>query len=232
MRRRSITVLLCSALTGLGAILNWWGWIVNMFNFSEDTKAVMASVPRVEADWGLYIFLLGLVGLTLTFAIPMCKSWFQKAVETEGPKFSSVPLLPEVETKAPPLDRQPINRAYEHLMEVGVFEEDGNEPMQIAGLLRQAALDGEIVIWGSEPSSAPVEWQAPILLEINRGYWRHHGIDPVRLMIDASELPDEGCKTQRESRPRNAQTECYWHLHVDMNQVGSIWREHTRPDNE
>ena len=123
----------------------------------------------------------------------------------------------------PELDRHPINRAYEHLMEVGVFEEDGNEVMQIAGLLRQAALDGDILIWGAEPSSAPVEWQTPILLAIDRDYWRHHGIDPVRLMIDASELPDEGCKTQRESRPWDDQTECYWHLNVDMKQVRSKW---------
>ena len=125
----------------------------------------------------------------------------------------------------PAIDRQPVNQAYEHLVGLRVVKEDGNEPMQIAGLLRQAALDGEIVVWGSEPSSAPVERQAPILLEINRGYWRHHGIDPVRLMIDASELPDEGCKTQREGRPRNAQTECYWHLHVDMKQVRSKWTD-------
>ena len=132
----------------------------------------------------------------------------------------------------PAIDRQPINLAYEHLIRVGVFEEDGNDALQIANLLRQASLDGEISIWGSEPSSMPVEWQAPFLIEIERGYWRHHGIDPVRLMHDASELPDEGCKTERESPPWNAQFKCYWHLHVDMNQVGSIWRKQTRPDNE
>ena len=45
------------------------------------------------------------------------------------------------------------------------------------------------MIWGSEPSSAPVEWQAPILLEINRDYWRHHEIDLLSLTTDASELP-------------------------------------------
>ena len=121
----------------------------------------------------------------------------------------------------PELDRHPINRAYEHLMDVGVFEEDRNKPTQIAGLLRQAALDGEILIWGAEPSAAPVEWQTPILLAVDRDHWRHHGIDPVSLMFDASELPYEGCKTERESRPWDDQTECYWHLHVDMNQVRS-----------
>ena len=149
---------------------------------------------------------------------------FQRTVETDDPKSSSGTFAPEVETKAPPLDRQPINRAYEYLAGLKVVKEDGNEPMQIAGLLRQAALDGEIMIWGAEPSSAPVDWQTPILLAIDRDYWRHHGIDPVRLWIDASEFPDEGCRTQRESRPWNSQFECYWHLHVDMNQVGSIWR--------
>ena len=157
---------------------------------------------------------------------------FQRTVETDAPKSNGGTFAPEVETKAPPLDRQPINLAYEHLIRVGVFEEDGNDALQIANLLRQAALDGEISIWGSEPSSMPVEWQAPFLIEIDRDYWRHHGIDPVRLMHDASEFPGEGCKTERESPPWNAQIECYWHLHVDMNQVGSIWRKQTRPDNE
>ena len=204
---------------------------MDLFNLSEDMESLSAAVPRFEADWGLYIFLLGLVGLTITFFIPVWKSRSQKAIGTEGQGISSGPVLPEVGTKAPQLDRQPINQAYEYLVGLRVVQEDGNEPMQIAGLLRQAALDGKIMIWGSEPSSAPVEWQAPILLEINRGYWRHHGIDPVRLMSDASELPDAGCKTQRESPPWNDQTECYWHLHVDMSQVGSIWREQMRPDN-
>ena len=234
MQRRSVTALFFALLAGLGAILKLWGHIVDLFNLSEDTKAMLASVQKIVADWGIFIFLIVLIGLALTFAIPAIsrrKGLFQKAVKTEGEGISSGPVLPEVGTKAPQLDRQPINQAYEYLVGLRVVQEDGNEPMQIAGLLRQAALDGEIMIWGSESSSAPVEWQAPILLEINRGYWRHHGIDPVRLMIDASELPDEGCKTQRESPPWNDQTECYWHLHVDMSQVGSIWREQMRPDN-
>ena len=77
---------------------------------------------------------------------------FQRTVETDDPKSSSGTFAPEVETKAPPLDRQPINLAYEHLIRVGVFEEDGNDALQIANLLRQAALDGGISIWGSEPS--------------------------------------------------------------------------------
>ena len=155
--------------------------------------------------------------------------FWTKARQPNSHSKMAQPSLKKIETR---VDRQPINQAYKYLVGQKIVKEDGNEPMQIAGLLRQAALDGEVVIWGSEPSSAPVEWQAPTLLEINRGYWRQHGIDPVRLMIDTSKLPEEGCKTQRESRPWNDQTECCWHLHVDMNQVGSIWREHTRPDNE
>ena len=128
--------------------------------------------------------------------------------------------------ESPQLDRQPINQAYEYLAGLKVVKEDGMEPMQVAGLLRQAALDGEIMIWGSEPSLVPVERQAPILLEINRGYWRHHGINPASLMIDASELPDKGCETQRGHRhDRNDQTECYWHLHVDMKQVRTKWTD-------
>ena len=125
------------------------------------------------------------------------------------------------------LDRQPINQAYAYLMEVRVFKEDGHEllSMRIAGLLKQAALDGEIMIWGSEPSLVPVERQTPILLAIDRDFWRHHGIDPVSLTFDASALPDEGCKTQRESGPSDDKTECYWHLHVDMNQVRSKWTD-------
>ena len=95
---------------------------MDLFNLSEDTKAMLASVQKIVADWGIFIFLIVLIGLALTFAIPAIsrrKGLFQKAVKTEGPKSSSNPFLPEVETKAPPLDRQPINRAYEHLMDVG-----------------------------------------------------------------------------------------------------------------
>ena len=199
---------------------------MDLFNFSDDAAAIKAAIPQFEASWGLGIFVLGLIGLT--FAILQSwreKSWRKKAVGPDGQEFTSGPLSSKTTTKAPPLDRQPINHAYEHLMEVGVFEEDGNEPMQIAGLLRQAALDGDILIWGAEPSFAPVEWQTPILLAIDRDYWRHHGIDPVRLMIDASKLPDKGCETQRETRPWDDQTECYWHLHVDMKQVRSKWTD-------
>ena len=157
---------------------------------------------------------------------------FQRTVETDAPKSNGGTFAPEVETKAPPLDRQPINLAYEHLIRVEVFEEDGNDALQIANLLRQAALDGEISIWGSEPSSMPVKWQAPFLIEIEPGYWRHHGIDPVRLMHDASELPDEGCKTDRESPPWNAQFKCYWHLHVDMSQVRLQWADDGRMEGQ
>ena len=186
--------------------------------------------------WWVIIWLIILLGVVVEFSVRQNRKTRTRDDaatapdrndgQTEEPQPNSVcpPGTTPSGPEEPAIDRQPINRAYEHLMEVGVFEEDGNEPMQIAGLLRQAALDGEILIWGAEPSSAPVEWQTPILLAIDSDYWRHHGIDPVRLMFDASELPDEGCKTQRESRPWNDQTECYWHLHVDMNQVGSIWR--------
>ena len=182
----------------LGPIRDWWGGIVDLLNFSDHMKSLIAA-------W---------------------KSRSQKDIGIEGQGISSGPVLPEVGTKAPQLDRQPINQAYEYLVGLRVVQqdgEDGKEPMQIAGLLRQAALDRQIMIWGSEPSSAPVESQAPILLEINRGYWEHHGIDPVSLMSGASELPEKGCKTQRGSDPFNDQTECYWHLHVDMKQVKSKW---------
>ena len=178
---------------------------MDLLSFSDDMESLLAYVPRFEADWGLYIFILGLVGLTSTFLISVWKS------------------------RSHQLDRQPINQAYKYLVDPRVVQEDGqedgDEPIRIAGLLRQAALDEEIMIWGSEPSSAPVEWQAPILLEINRDYWRHHQIYPVGLMIDASEFPDTGCKTQRGSDPLNDPTECYWHLHVDMKQVRSKWTD-------
>ena len=117
---------------------------MDLLNFSDDMESLIADVPRFEADWGLYIFLLGLVGLTITFFIPVWKSRSQKAIGIEGQGISSGPVLPEVGTKAPQLDRQPINQAYEYLVGLRVVQEDGNEPMQIAGLLRQAALDGEI----------------------------------------------------------------------------------------
>ena len=191
-----------------------------MFNFPEDKKALLAGVQRFEADWGLWIFLLGLVGLTLTLTIPILRGYLQKAVETYGP--SSGLLSPKVATKAPQLDRQPINQAYEHLIEVGVFEENGNEALQIANLLRQAALDGEISVWGAEPSSVPVEWQAPFLKEIDRDHWRHHEIDAARLMISVNDLPEKGCTTLTTGI---MEVEGYWHLHVSMNQVRYKWAD-------
>ena len=184
-------------------------------------EIIAAVLVDIDPTWAIAFAIIG-GGLILYGFFP---EPFQRLFSPKMARSS----LEKIEAR---VDRQPINHAYAHLIEVRVFEEDGNKPMQIAGLLRQAALDGKVIIWGSEPSSAPVEWQAPALLEINRRYWRHHGIDPVFLMIDASELPSEGCKTQRESPPWNDPIECYWHLHVDMNQVGSIWREHMRPDNE
>ena len=221
-------------LTILGGIIRWWGTLMDLLSFSDDMESLIAAVSRFEADWGLYILLVGLVGLIITFVIPVWKSRSQKAIGTEGQGINSGLVLPEVGTKAPQLDRQPINQAYAYLVGLKVAQEDGTEPlhMHIAGLLRQAALDGDIMIWGAEPSLVPVERQTPILLAIDRDFLRHHGIDPVCLTFDASALPDEGCKTQREGRPSDDKTECYWHLHVDMNQVWSIWRQHTRPDNE
>ena len=76
------------------------------------------------------------------------------------------------------LDRQPINQAYAYLMEVRVFKEDGHEllSMRIAGLLKQAALDGaDNDLRALTPSLVPVERQTPILLAIDRDFWRHHG---------------------------------------------------------
>ena len=229
MSWRSIYILLSGGLTIFGASLNWWGRIVDVLNLSDDAAALMTAL---DSSWGLWIFLLGLIGLIITFVIPVWKSRSQKAIGTEGQGISSGSVLPEVGTKAPQLDRQPINQAYEYLVGLKVVQEDGHQPWQLAVLLRQAALDGEILIWGAEPSSASVKWPTPILLAIDRDYWRHHEIDPVRLMYDASELPDAGCTTQRESRPPDDQPECYWHLHVDMNRVRSKCWEHTRPDNE
>ena len=228
-RHLRVARLLSFGLFSVGAFIKLWGTLVDFLNFSDDMESLIAAVPRFEADWGLYIFLLGFVGLIITFVIPVWKSRSQKAIGTEGQGISSGLVLPEVGTKAPQLDRQPINQAYAYLVGLKVVQEDGNEPLQmrIAGLLRQAALDGDILIWGAEPSLAPVERQTPILLAIDRDFWRHHGIDPVLLTFDASALPDEGCKTQRESGPPDDKTECYWHLHVDMNQVGSKWSEHT-----
>ena len=120
------------------------------------------------------------------------------------------------------IERQPINHAYEHLIGVGACEEDGNEALRIASILRQAALDGQILIWGAEPSSVPDEWHNPLLLEIERDYWRHYEIDPVSLMISAGELPEQGCTTLGSSS-RHPQNECYRHLHVNMNEIRSRW---------
>ena len=122
----------------------------------------------------------------------------------------------------PELDRHPINHAYEYLLDLKVFREDGNEALQIANLLRQAALDGEISVWGAEPSSVPVEWQSPFLLEIDRDHWRHNEIAAEFLMISVNDLPEKGCTTLTTGI---MEVEGYWHLHVNMNQVRYKWAD-------
>ena len=73
------------------------------------------------------------------YPLDVLQSWRKKAVEPDGQEFTSGPLSSKTTTKAPPLERQPINQAYEYLAGLKVVKEDGNEPMQVAGLLRQAA---------------------------------------------------------------------------------------------
>ena len=113
------------------------GWIVDLLNFSDDAAAIMAAIPQFEASWGQGIFVLGLIGLTFHILQSWRKkSWRKKAVGPDGQEFTSGPLSSKATTKAPPLERQPINQAYEYLAGLKVVKEDGNVPMQIAGLLR------------------------------------------------------------------------------------------------
>ena len=197
----------------LGAALNWWGRIVDLLNLPEDMESIGETLSNLETDWGLWIFFVGLGGLIISVLIAFQKNkTHQTAVVTGSDQNSG---------QAPQIDRQPINHAYEYLLEMGAWKE-GDEPLQIAHCLRQAALDGGITIWGAEPSSLPFERQLPLLLEIESGYWEHHEINPVCLMYSASELPDKGCFTLYTG-PIHKAPDVRWHLHVDMNEIKAKW---------
>ena len=194
-----------------------------MFNFSEDTKAMLAWVPQFEADWGFYIFLTGLFGLTLSFVILMSKKCFQRTVETEGPKFGSSPFLPEVETKAPPLDRQPIYHAYEYLCAMKSYRE-GDEAERVAEDLRQAAYDREIRIWGAKKASQ-IEGESPHKAAISHEYWDEYGIEPILLFINPIEFPDQDLghvRTYWDGMPEGS-GQIYYYLQCDMNEIKERW---------
>ncbi len=127
--------------------------------------------------------------------------------------------------QASQMDRQPINHAYEYLLEMGAWKE-GDESPQIAHYLRQAALDGGITIWGAEPSSLLFEWEIPLLLEIRPEFWQHYETDPFNLMRSPSNLLDGGCTTflNRSNWYKVKTKKFYRHSHVDMNQIRVRWK--------
>ena len=86
--------------------------------------------------------------------------------------------------------RRPINHAYEYLKDIGIYQGEDDEAIGIAALLRQAAYDGDIRVWGSTPTFA--QFGKPFLETLPSEYWKDYEIEPALLMVSADELPKEG----------------------------------------
>lgn len=121
--------------------------------------------------------------------------------------------------------RQPINHAYEYLKDIGIYQGEDNEAIGIAALLRQAAYDGDITVWGSSPTFA--QFGEPFLAILPSEYWKDYEIEPGCLMVSADELTEKGHVTEFNlfgQSNRLAEPEIYWHLHVDMREVSGKWQ--------
>ena len=76
-------------------------------------------------------------------------------------------------------------------------------------MLRQAALDGDITIWGIEYANQSPD--QPLLLKIPPDYWASYAIDPASYEKSVLTKPDAALK------------KLYQHLHADMNEIRMKW---------
>lgn len=180
---------------------------MDFINFQEDVGAITTFVQSVEPDWGLRIFLLGIISLVITIPI---------AVRLRGP-------VSALES------HKPINHAYEWLSRNRFYEDENHEEEEIAHSLEQAALDEKITIWGGQPNAPFFEEEKPVRQKISPDYWVKYQINRNRLYRSADKFPDEGHVTHRRSSfPPEPDEQIYWHLRVDMNEIKARWKSPTK----
>ena len=183
----------------------------------------MCKLLRVAAEIGLSIG----VGWAVTVAFPDVELWVPVFIA-----IGCLAILIAVEFWGTELltwlkgGRRPINHAYEYLKDIGIYQGEDDEAIGIAALLRQAAYDGDIRVWGSRPTFA--QFGDPLLETLPSEYWKDYEIEPGLLMVSADELPEKGHVTvfnlfSQSNRP--AEPEIYWHLHVDMREVSGKWQQ-------
>ena len=103
------------------------------------------------------------------------------------------------------VDRQPLDHAYRILKYMGVYRGEGDKRTGISNMLRQAALDGDIIMWGVEIANQSLD--RCVLLKIPPDYWANYAIDETGFEKSAFVGPD--------SIPHKL----YWHLHADMDEI-------------
>ena len=148
----------------------WWGDML-MDLMQWDTFFVglgaLGVLYRTSGLWGK--LLLSLRGK---------KNEYQ---ESNIPTYQETPRTTESENikesilQRKPVDRRPLDHAYRILRYMGVYQGEGDERAGISNMLRQAALDGDITMWGVEIANQSLD--RCVLLKIPPDYWTNYAID-------------------------------------------------------
>lgn len=112
--------------------------------------------------------------------------------------------------------RSPLHDALTYLQSVRQWE--GDVHFAVVAALRQAALDGDIPMWGEEQESNPSN-STPPRVKIESDHWRDHGIDPTSISVPPSEAPRWGAFSEADTSTARG----YYHLHTDMTAVRKAW---------
>ena len=123
----------------------------------------------------------------------------------ETPRTTESGSIKESTLQRKPVDRQPLDHAYRILRYMGVYRGECDERTGIANMLRQAALDGDIVMWGAEIANQSLD--RCVLLKIPHDYWANYAIDETGFEKSVFVGPD--------SIPQKL----YWHLHADTDEI-------------
>ena len=207
MRLRSFARLFSTLVIVLGAVLNWWGRLVDLFNFSEDTKAMLASVQEIEADWGLLIFLLGLIGLALTFFGSL---WRRQPQEAEELAHSATTAIKE---SGP---NWAILELVQRLLD------DGYDVIPCMREIEDRARLGQLAVWGRKYSTVEAGENPNPLKPVSENHWDHYSLDATRCALaeDAST-----CCTEPRSlhSVKHNWTGTFQDLRVNRSQAMALW---------
>ena len=226
---------LCFLRGGIGLIADMEFVIekYERYNGNELVAMAMSWLPALSGGMVFDAIFLAIGVALLTFP------WWPKSVHQRIAKIrSSVDAgsalrrhdgpIEEIQPQQPAIDRRRINRAYEYLKDICAYQGDGDEAIGIAAMLRQAAYDGDITIWGSRPTFSPIG--GPFLEKIPKEFWKKYEIEANLLPLDVDELgesEERGHFTARASLSTDSSledTDANWHLHVYMSEVKANWQ--------